>query len=1298
MNSKTVIVSNQISKKIKYYENKLISDNKCILNYINGQIQKLTIKEDCKIYLDPHNLLDLKNQVNRFIKFTLFVNNIGNNVVSIDFLTKSFRIFTNDILQNGIFNIEPNKIYLFHIYSLDNGFTWRILLGSKFGPDVNWGESDPSEINNGIKQPTIIGELQPIQPTSVYFPETSPFENLDTALILDNHIATEYRITNDIIGNNVIYSIKSSDDLLGNILLNLTEELIPETEYYISCRYFGNLYISDWSDPIGVIMISCTPDTPFITSYTEYNFHIMSSGGDSIDFISSEYMTNTDSDKHRMSDFKLCSDEDGLIPIYEINNITNSEQLTNYSLTEFSKLTPDNKYYLFARYYGTICGVSDWSDPVMIEYINGLLTQSKRKLYRHESNKGTVMEYYEYDGSFHKVVILDAKYRIINKLLTNSIYLTNNLKQYPLTNSNKNAYIDGNSYNPPTTILNTFTDNQINSIWKNQDVQNCKYNVDTWLMISSDTNSNAGLYKIREQTILGGRCDIPTVNLLMRMYIEADNIDSLDPTAEANNTKALGKLNSSSFFGNNCLSSTRSTSNATHILQINKNSSLSSNSFNTISGLLCPVFELYDKNITTPQIYNYSSNGDFNSTYLKTEHTEDHIKTNWQIFSDPECSNMLTSKISDSSDPEYISFINDFKFEDNLIYYIKCQHVGSYSGESDWSNPYQFKYLINKNKIYRLLSKRKIYRHKSNKGTVLEYIDYNNKLVKLLILDSAYRREKQFAKSNFNNTQLTSVDQLHKYNNPYISTSSTKIDYNTANLPIYTDSKYNDIFVQRHHTSFNGNAKQSCDTWMSYSQINNSVAYSIPYCRTISIDGLNCDLPTIDQLRLIFLESENLDSFDSNVFNNKQFAFGKRNSNLFWGGTYNRFSSCSKMTSGSSYQILSLNSYGSVEKSTLTSNMSIVPILEIPDEIKIQKPIIITPLVNETIYTNSSFVYIKSNTYSSSINDKHSYTNWKICSDINGEIIISQSFNDSINLTEIILHCDLQKNNSYYIFVQYCGSFGEISDWSDPIKIINGDVKITKSNRKIYRHESNLGSVLEFNDNGVDRKVVILDSKYRKLINKPFGLFNINVNLDNYSDYPTLNGTFTGEEYNPYENIPISDDNTINSTWGEYLDKNLSSTNCDVWMNNKEVIDINQITGCPIIQYCRETLYDEINISCDLPNINTLLRIYFESEIIDEFDPTLNEYKQNKLSLSDDSTVFWGNTIALSSTNYDEFSIRTISYNGYITKYNKKDNFIIINNNSLPFFIIPIIEITNSDYKINTPEINYPINGDGIYV
>ena len=43
-------------------------------------------------------------------------------------------------------------------------------------------------------------------------------------------------------------------------------------------------------------------------------------------------------------------------------------------------------------------------------------------------------------------------------------------------------------------------------------------------------------------------------------------------------------------------------------------------------------------------------------------------------------------------------------------------------------------------------------------------------------------------------------------------------------------------------------------------------------------------------------------------------------------------------------------------------------------------------------------------------------------------------------------------------------------------------------------------------------------------------------------------------------------------------------------------------------------IYDEINISCDLPNINTLLRIYFESEIIDEFDPTLNEYKQNKLS------------------------------------------------------------------------------------
>ena len=47
---------------------------------------------------------------------------------------------------------------------------------------------------------------------------------------------------------------------------------------------------------------------------------------------------------------------------------------------------------------------------------------------------------------------------------------------------------------------------------------------------------------------------------------------------------------------------------------------------------------------------------------------------------------------------------------------------------------------------------------------------------------------------------------------------------------------------------------------------------------------------------------------------------------------------------------------------------------------------------------------------------------------------------------------------------------------------------ITKNNRKLYRHESNMGTVMEWNDNGTARKTMILDAKYR--IKKPFCNFS----------------------------------------------------------------------------------------------------------------------------------------------------------------------------------------------------------------
>ena len=57
-------------------------------------------------------------------------------------------------------------------------------------------------------------------------------------------------------------------------------------------------------------------------------------------------------------------------------------------------------------------------------------------------------------------------------------------------------------------------------------------------------NTTQAAHHCRDQDIPGvGQLDLPNLYELIILYLESDNIDALDPTAESNSDKALGKMN-----------------------------------------------------------------------------------------------------------------------------------------------------------------------------------------------------------------------------------------------------------------------------------------------------------------------------------------------------------------------------------------------------------------------------------------------------------------------------------------------------------------------------------------------------------------------------------------------------------------------------------------------------------------------------------------------------------------------------------------------------------------------------------
>lgn len=167
-----------------------------------------------------------------------------------------------------------------------------------------------------------------------------------------------------------------------------------------------------------------------------------------------------------------------------------------------------------------------------------------------------------------------------------------------------------------------------------------------------------------------------------------------------------------------------------------------------------------------------------------------------------------------------------------------------------------------------------------------------------------------------------------------------------------------------------------------------------------------------------------------------------------------------------------------------------------------------------------------------------------------------------------------------------------------------GQIFTAPSGRKYARHISGMGSVMFWND-GIDRMTLILDAMYRsawpwardsKSIPQLTG-YDLNNTLGNHG----LDGTYDTWSSGNFTDVT---DTRLNNIWSTNRDANTSRQNCDIWLSV-----LGSVSAAPA--HARSILVN--GQPCDIPNVQTAIRIACDANFIDQMDSTVTQYPSKAL-------------------------------------------------------------------------------------
>ena len=338
----------------------------------------------------------------------------------------------------------------------------------------------------------------------------------------------------------------------------------------------------------------------------------------------------------------------------------------------------------------------------------------------------------------------------------------------------------------------------------------------------------------------------------------------------------------------------------------------------------------------------------------------------------------------------------------------------------------------------------------------------------------------------------------------------------------------------------------------------------------------------------------------------------------------------------------------------------------------IEKPTIVSPESGTYQPVNVTF----KGSAPSIKNSSHGFlkSEWQISTDTSflNPIKTITSSNNSYTITTT-----LEGNKTYYIRTRYLSDHEDLenSSWSNHISINTVVETSDASGRKFIRHSSGMGTVMTWVDKqGATHNTLVLDAPYRK--NLPWA------NPSNYSFHVNGLTAYTNGWYyyysvttSPHKVTDWSATN-INDYIGSYITdeehNKYSAYFEDVGTSRQNTDNMMAYAQCSSTEYaagwCRAQRVN--GIACDLPNIQTLTRIWCSIFILDELDPTPDGNRY----------LFTGKR---STNSYNWYFNNSVDYAWASTEYNGSTAWIVGYSNGCPYYItknysyavIPILEV-----------------------
>ena len=340
----------------------------------------------------------------------------------------------------------------------------------------------------------------------------------------------------------------------------------------------------------------------------------------------------------------------------------------------------------------------------------------------------------------------------------------------------------------------------------------------------------------------------------------------------------------------------------------------------------------------------------------------------------------------------------------------------------------------------------------------------------------------------------------------------------------------------------------------------------------------------------------------------------------------------------------------------------------------VNKPTITNFTTGTTNILYVGYTYTSSTFSVANGTDTHASSDWEISTspDFNGVVV--SSYNDSTNLVSWT-PTGLARNTTYYIRVRHRGTaYGEGS-WSDAYMYTTADMLTDASGRSFYRHDSNMGTVMVWQDKqGVTHRTLVLDATYRTKLRWGNTVDYSNMTSYDNNQYYFVTGTnsSTGHDRADWQDAATESaflgatktDAIINAWSGYFEDAKSSKEETDLMM------DVLSSTGYAA-GFCRSKKVN--GTGCDLPNIQTLVRIYCSMFQLDSLDPTATGNKYLFTKARSGLSWNWGLDEAYGAWSSTEWGNNGLGQGAWGVHYN---SYAIYNSKDTAYCIIPVLEIT----------------------